>query len=115
MDAELAAYLRHMRDLGRRARNVFLIAVAICGLLAVDVTFMGSRFTGALGSVRPCFGALILWALTAAAYGFMLLSRATDGMTDKAEVVFAADRQKALNQIATIRRRLRGPATPDGK
>ncbi len=107
MDSELASHLRHMMARGRHARNVFLIAVLICAVLALDATFVGSPSVGQMAGVRSCFGPLLLWALTAMAYAFHLLSQSTAGMTEKSECVFAADKVRALHQLAKIRRRLR--------
>ena len=107
MDAELAGHLRKMMVRGRHARNVFILAVVICGVLALDATFLGSRSAGQMAVVRSSFGPLLLWALTAIAHAFHLLTQANAGMAERSQGVFAADKAKALHQLAKIRQRLR--------
>ncbi len=115
MDPELATHLRQMMARGRHARNVFLIAVLICGVLALDSTFLASGSTGDLARVRSAFGPLLLWALTAVAHAFHLLSQANVGMVQKSHGILAADKARALHQLAKIRRRLRTLAPRDAK
>jgi hypothetical protein len=106
MDAELPTYFRQMMALSRHARNVFLLAVLICGVLALNDTLLGSRTAGQLRVVRSCFGPLLLWALTAVVHAFHLMARANAGIAQRADGILAAEQAKARQQLARIRARL---------
>lgn len=113
MNSEVSGYLRSMTLLARRARKVFLIAVGVCGLLALNLMFGRRGGTGPLAELRASFGPLLLWALTAAAYAFFLLATINARMTRKVADVVAADRARAVRQLQTIRARLEWSASTD--
>ncbi len=106
MDAEVTRYIRRMRMLSRRTRNVFLAAVALCTLLACNVTFLNDWAQGHMEPIRAAFGPLLLWSLTAAAYAFYSLATANSRLTRKVVDILAADRARAMKQIKMIKSRL---------
>ena len=114
MDGDVSVYVQRTRGLARRARHVFLAAVLLCGLLAVNVTFLASRSPGHLEGVRFCFGPLLLWALTAAAYAFHSMAQAHAGMTQRVGDILSADKARALRELTTIKARLNWPGPGHG-
>jgi hypothetical protein len=115
MDTDVTGYLERMSRLARRAKKVFFVAVLICGVLALNFTVLGGRSAGALARARSCFGPLLFWALTAAAYAFHSLAQAHVRMTRKVEGVLSAERQRALRQLAHIKARLREAGGASGQ
>jgi len=111
MDSEVSGYLRQMTVLTRHVRKVFLIAVLICGLLVLNVTFLREVSAGPPGGIRSCFGPLLLWALTAATYAFHSLAAANARLTEKVGGILEAERARALRQLAAIKTRLRASAS----
>jgi len=114
VDGDVSVYVQRTRGLARRARHVFLAAVLLCGLLAVNVTFLASRSPGHLEGVRFCFGPLLLWALTAAAYAFHSMAQAHAGMTQRVGDILSADKARALRELTTIKARLNWPGPGHG-
>ncbi|MGD2175638.1 MAG: hypothetical protein PVJ27_09560 [Candidatus Brocadiaceae bacterium] len=112
MDPEVSAYLQQMGSRTREVRKVFIIAVTLCALLTLNVTFLEGPSEGKLGAVYSSLGPLLLWSLTAAAYAFHLLARAHARLTTKVRGVLAADRAEARRRLRAIKARLHraGPA-----
>ena len=113
MDSEVSGYVQQVATLTRRARNVFLVAVLLCGLLALNVTALRGRPAGRLAGVCVSFGPLLFWSLVAAAYAFHSVARVNARLAQKMGELLAADRSRARRLLSTIRARLRTPARRD--
>jgi hypothetical protein len=114
VNSEVLAHLRQVAENTRRARATFLLALLVCGAVGLLVTLSRGRPAGQWPTLSFSFGPLLLWSLTAAAYGFRSLDQATARMADRVAEILAADHARGLRQLAQIKARLRGPASPDG-
>ena len=106
MDAETSSDFREAVAVTRRARNAFLGAMLICGILALYVTQLSDRPLGHFHSVHAVAGAFLLWALTAAAYAFHSVVRAYGQVADRMEKILATDEAKAQRLVSKIRARM---------
>jgi len=98
----------------KRARNVFLMAVGVCVILSLNLAFFRGDATGALAGLRSSYEPLLLWGLTAAAYAFHTVARATIGLTEEVSKIRTAERMRELRQLAMIKERLRHSAGSRG-
>jgi hypothetical protein len=106
MRSEVSEEFDRMGVLARRTQIMFSGAIALSGMLTLDVALLGDRSAGQLESAESILVPLLLWCLMVAAYAFHALWRANSRMAEHMGEIVAADRAQAEQRLRAIRSRL---------